>query len=184
MMFLRGSVCLYQGEELGLTEAYVAFEDLQDPYGIRFWPEYKGRDGCRTPIPWISDNQNGGFSDAKPWLPMAVEHLSRAVGNQEGKTDSTLAFYRAMIGFRTGYPALAKGSFTLVHASGGILAFIREHEGLRLFCAFNMTNAALPVALPPGEWRQDKGAPFTAMQRDAEVTLAPYQAYFGAQEVA
>jgi glycosidase len=35
---LRGSVCLYQGEELGLTEAYVAFEDLQDPYGIRFWP--------------------------------------------------------------------------------------------------------------------------------------------------
>jgi hypothetical protein len=77
---LRGSVCLYQGEELGLTEAYVAYEDLQDPYGIRFWPNYKGRDGCRTPIPWISDNQNGGFSDAKPWLPMAVEHLHRAVG--------------------------------------------------------------------------------------------------------
>jgi hypothetical protein len=47
---------------------------------------------------------------------MAVEHLHRAVGNQEGKEDSTLAFYRAMIGFRTGYPALAKGSFELVQA--------------------------------------------------------------------
>ena len=39
---LRGTVCLYQGEELGLTEAYVAYEDLQDPYGIRFWPRFRG----------------------------------------------------------------------------------------------------------------------------------------------
>ena len=38
LLSLRGSVCLYQGEELGLTEAYVAYDDLQDPYGIRFWP--------------------------------------------------------------------------------------------------------------------------------------------------
>ena len=52
LMSLRGSVCLYQGEELGLTEAELAFEDLQDPYGIRFWPEFKGRDGCRTPMVW------------------------------------------------------------------------------------------------------------------------------------
>ncbi len=52
LMCLRGSVCLYQGEELGLPEADVAFEDLQDPYGIEFWPEFKGRDGCRTPMVW------------------------------------------------------------------------------------------------------------------------------------
>jgi glycosidase len=49
---LRGTVCLYQGEELGLPEAQLAFEDLQDPYGITMWPEFKGRDGCRTPMPW------------------------------------------------------------------------------------------------------------------------------------
>ena len=49
---LRGSICLYQGEELGLQEAELAFEDLRDPYGIRFWPGYKGRDGCRTPMVW------------------------------------------------------------------------------------------------------------------------------------
>jgi alpha-glucosidase len=184
LLSLRGSVCLYQGEELGLTEAYVAYEDLQDPYGIRFWPNYKGRDGCRTPIPWISDNQNGGFSDAKPWLPMAVEHLHRAVGNQTEREDSTLAFYRAMIRFRKSYPVLMKGSLEVVQAQNGVLAFIREYRGLRLFCAFNMTNAALPVPLPPGEWRQDKGAPFTALQRETEVALPPYQAYFGAQEAA
>ncbi len=61
---LRGSVCMYQGEELGLGEASVAFEDLQDPYGITFWPNFKGRDGCRTPMPW-QDTEQGGFSSAQ-----------------------------------------------------------------------------------------------------------------------
>ena len=49
---LRGSVCVFQGEELGLAEADVPFEALRDPYGIAFWPTFKGRDGCRTPMPW------------------------------------------------------------------------------------------------------------------------------------
>ena len=59
LMCLRGSVCLYQGEELGLPEADLAFEELQDPYGIEFWPEFKGRDGCRTPMVWQTDNARG-----------------------------------------------------------------------------------------------------------------------------
>ena len=64
LMSLRGSVCLYQGEELGLGEAELLFEDLRDPYGIRFWPEFKGRDGCRTPMVWNRDEKNG--PSAKP----------------------------------------------------------------------------------------------------------------------
>jgi hypothetical protein len=40
---LRGSVCIYQGEELGLPEAGLPFEALRDPYGIAFWPNFKGR---------------------------------------------------------------------------------------------------------------------------------------------
>ena len=47
---LRGAVCIYQGDELGLPEANVPYERLQDPYGISFWPVYKGRDGCCTGI--------------------------------------------------------------------------------------------------------------------------------------
>ena len=179
LMCLRGSVCIYQGEELGLTEAYVAFEDLQDPYGIRFWPKFKGRDGCRTPMPWVSDNQNGGFSDAKPWLPMAVEHLERAVNTQQNDEASTLAFYRNMIRFRQSFPALVKGSFEFVTHAEGIVSFIREHEGQSVFCAFNLTNMAQPVTLPEGEWQQDQGAPFTTIVTDKDVTLPPYQAYFG-----
>jgi len=180
LLSLRGSICLYQGEELGLTEAYVAFEDLQDPYGIRFWPKFKGRDGCRTPMPWIGDNQNGGFSDAKPWLPMAVEHLQRSVANQTDDPSSTLAFYRRMIGFRQAHPALIKGAISDLSGADGVVTFIRDHEGQRLFCAFNLTDAAQRFALPDGAWRQDNRAPFHAVPGEGHLMLAPYQAYFAA----
>jgi len=184
LLCLRGSVCLYQGEELGLTEAYVSYEDLQDPYGIRFWPKFKGRDGCRTPMPWISDNQNGGFTDEKPWLPMAMEHLQRAVGHQIDDEDSTLNFYRRMIRFRQAYPALIKGSLDDLTADAGTVAFTRTHGDQRLFCAFNLSNMAQPVSLPEGTWRADRGAPFTTIENDngREITLLPYQAHFAAAE--
>ena len=182
LLSLRGSVCLYQGEELGLTEAYVAFDDLQDPYGIRFWPRFKGRDGCRTPMPWVTDNHNGGFSDAKPWLPVAVEHLSRAVAEQAQADDSTMIFYKNMIRFRQSYRALIKGAMSDLTAGEGTVSFVRTEGDQRLFCAFNLTNTAQPVDLPEGRWRQDKGAPFTAVVGETGLTLPPYQAYFAAAE--
>ena len=81
---LRGSVCIYEGEELGLTEADIPLEKLQDPFGITFWPEYKGRDGCRTPMPWSGRERYAGFSEAELWLPIPEEHRSRAVDARGG----------------------------------------------------------------------------------------------------
>jgi alpha-glucosidase len=182
LLCLRGSVCLYQGEELGLTEAYVAYEDLQDPYGKRFWPKFKGRDGCRTPMPWISDNQNGGFSDAKPWLPMAVEHLSRAVSVQQADPKSTLHFYREMIAFRAAHPALAKGDMEITFHDAGAISFIRTLGDTRVFCAFNLSNQSRPVELPAGDWVRDRGAPFEVIEQERGYMLPPYQAFFAVAE--
>jgi len=179
LMSMRGSVCLYQGEELGLTEAYVAYEDLQDPYGIRFWPKFKGRDGCRTPMPWAADNRNGGFSDGKPWLPVAMEHMARAVAEQDDQGDSTLAFYRRMIGFRKTRPELAKGDFTLLRAEGDVVMFTRAHAGARLICAFNLSDAARDISLPQGNWTLCNEAPFAAP--DARL-IGPWQALFAIEE--
>ncbi|WP_420398044.1 alpha-glucosidase family protein [Nioella sp.] len=177
LLSLRGSACLYQGEELGLTEAYVPFEHLQDPYGIRFWPKFKGRDGCRTPMPWVTDNANGGFSEGKPWLPVAVEHLSHSVSAQEGKADSILAFYRRMIRFRTSEPALAKGDFTLLTAADGILSFTRQHAGRTVLCMFNLSDSPRDIDLPDGDWTP-LAAPFDGTLQ----TLGPWQALYAAQE--
>lgn len=178
LMSLRGSVCLYQGEELGLTEAFVPFEDLQDPYGIRFWPNYRGRDGCRTPIPWVADNTNGGFSEAKPWLPVAVEHLDRSVANQQGKPGSMLSFYREMIGFRRTVTALVTGALDLVGHSDDWISMIRTENGQRVFCAFNLSDKEQQIAVPDGSWTIIEGAPFDAVEMAKTISLPPYQAVF------
>lgn len=178
LMSLRGSICLYQGEELGLTEAYVPYEDLRDPYGIRFWPKFRGRDGCRTPMPWASDSSHAGFSDVKPWLPIAVDHLIHAVALQDPDEGSILAFYRRMLAFRRTQPALAKGGFRLIDASDRHLAFERDHYGLTLLCAFNLSDAPMHLTLPEGDWEGVEGAPWPAEIDGRDATLAPFTALY------
>ena len=152
LMTLRGSVCIYQGEELGLPEADVAFEDLQDPYGIEFWPEFKGRDGCRTPMVWVSDNQNGGFSDHRPWLPVPSAHLGQAVSAQEHAPEALLHHYRRAIAFRRTHPVLAKGALENMKVEGDMLSFERSSGNERLFVALNMSDGPGVVDLPDGNW--------------------------------
>ena len=179
LLTLRGSVCIYQGEELGLTEAELEYKDLVDPYGINFWPEYKGRDGCRTPMPWGRRQTNGGFSDGRPWLPIAVEHLERAVSVQEAHEDSTLHFYREMIGFRKTLPALAKGDLKIVRADDDMLVLTRTLNDQRVLCAFNFTDTAQAFDQPQGNWTQCPGAPFADL--DEAGLVAPHQAYYATE---
>jgi alpha-glucosidase len=152
---LRGSICLYQGEELALPEAEVAFEDLNDPYGIRFWPGFKGRDGCRTPMVWEKDAPMGGFSTAaKTWLPVYGPHLERAVDTHDD--GSILAHYREVLALRRATPALVKGDIRFLDADGDVLIFERSHDGQVVTCAFNFGPAMVEVevagerlSLPP-----------------------------------
>ncbi|MGS4943966.1 alpha-amylase family glycosyl hydrolase [Meridianimarinicoccus sp. RP-17] len=178
LMSIRGSVCLYQGEELGLGEAYVAYEDLQDPYGKRFWPKFKGRDGCRTPMPWSADAAHGGFTEAHPWLPVAMEHLGHAVSKQERDPGSMLQFYRAMLGFRQAHAALRKGGMTIVAAKDDAISFVRDHDGEEVFCAFNLSDKPQDVALPDGDWTIDRGAPFRVEETAGGLRLPAWQAVF------
>ena len=108
LLSLRGSICLYQGEELGLPEADIAFEDLQDPAGKTFWPEYKGRDGCRTPFPWDGAADNAGFGGGKPWLPVPEDHRKRAADTQANDEASVLSRYRAVLALRKRHAALTR----------------------------------------------------------------------------
>jgi len=177
MMCLRGSACLYQGEELGLPEANIPFEDLQDPYGIEFWPEFKGRDGCRTPMVWEQGKRHGGFSEVKPWLPVPSEHLPLSVDVQEANADSLLHYYRAAIEFRKSLPALAKGSQVDMKVEGSVVSFTRMHENTKLFCAFNLSNEESIIDAPEGSWNLLGNQ--LEMCRDMEnnrANLKPFQA--------
>ncbi|MFZ5961429.1 alpha-amylase family glycosyl hydrolase [Thalassococcus sp. BH17M4-6] len=176
MMCLRGSACLYQGEELALPEADVAFEDLQDPYGKRFWPAFKGRDGCRTPMVWEPSNQNGGFSSGHPWLPVSHEHLNRAVTTQEQDPSAVLHHYRHAIRFRRNHPALRTGSIEEVTADGTVLRFIRREGDQTIFCAFNLGGDPAATEMPSGTWRQIGAELGSAgLSPDGKLHLGPWQ---------
>jgi len=151
LVCLRGSLCLYQGEELGLPEAELTFDELRDPYGIRFWPEFKGRDGARTPMVWEADTVAGGFSAGRPWLPVKPAHLPLSVAAQEGDDRSLLAHYRRALAFRRAHASLRKGAMENLRADGDVTSFRRRGDE-DLLCAFNLGPGEATIALPEGTW--------------------------------
>jgi alpha-glucosidase len=145
---LRGSLCLYQGEELGLTEADLTFEQLQDPYGIRFWPDFKGRDGCRTPYPWSHQEPNAGFTKGNPWLPVPPEHAAAAYDGQSDDVSSVLRHYRAIIKARSASPALLTGDINFLQSDHNVLAFERSAEAEKRLCVFNFDSKPAHFSMP------------------------------------
>ncbi len=167
---LRGSVCLYQGEELGLEEGEVAFEDLRDPYGIAFWPSFKGRDGCRTPMPW-EDSQAAGFTTGTPWLPIPESHRIRSVALQEADPRSTLHAVRAFLRWRAAQPVLVHGAIRFLDAPEPVLAFVRVHEGRSLLAVFNLSAATVDWTLPDAMRVQPIAVPGVQAGRQDDGTL-------------
>lgn len=125
---LYGTVFMYQGEELGLPEAKLKREELRDPWGIRLYPKWQGRDGCRTPMPW----------DEKPlksWLPVPASHNDLNVATQEKDKDSILNFTREFLKWRKTKPELRDGDIKFIETGDKkLLAFSRG----TLNCVFNL----------------------------------------------
>lgn len=180
---LRGSVCSYQGEELGLTEADIAFEDIQDPYGITFWPQFKGRDGCRTPHPWQHDQINAGFSQVKPWLPVVAEHHEKSVDRQENSPTSVLNSYRHFNQWRKQHSALLYGDISFIDTPEPILAFIRQDANEKLVVCFNFSNQAQTFSLNQIDDElkviSDHNLA-TASQIDEQITLPAFGCFYAA----
>ncbi len=154
LLCLRGTIFLYQGEELGLPQSEIPFEQMQDPFGIANWPLSPGRDGCRTPMPWQAEAPNAGFSIGTPWLPMDPAHLPLAVDRQQADTRSMLHTTRRLIALRRHYPALRDGDLEILRADGAVLLLRRRSPSQTLWAAFNLSaqvqrlnvSAELPTA--------------------------------------
>jgi alpha-glucosidase len=144
---LRGSVCMYQGEELGLPEADVPYELLQDPYGKAFWPTFKGRDGCRTPMPW-DGSEHGGFTAGTPWLPLPESHRALSVAAQNDRLDSPLNRLREFLRWRRQQPELLTGALELHPAPEPLLVLSRHGEARSLLAVFNLSDHEQQLALP------------------------------------
>ena len=165
LLSLRGTVILYQGEELGLPHAVIPRAYLQDPEAIRFWPHDRGRDGARTPFPW-TDGPNLGFSQAvTTWLPASKNHAELSVSRQEANANSPLIQCQELIALRRQQAALKWGEFHVLEATSDLLVFQRRHEGSTLTCAFNFAhtvralNIVSPYRLLAGEMKQNQLPP-------------------------
>ena len=147
---LRGTIFLYQGEELGLPQADVPFDKLRDPEAIRFWPDNLGRDGCRTPMPWRAGSAHAGFSSAHPWLPVDPRHDALAVDAQDGDPASTLTFTRGFLAFRRGLPALRHGQVVCHDTDEPVLLFERRLPDGAVLCGFNLSGSPARITPPAG----------------------------------
>ncbi|MDI5985883.1 alpha-amylase family glycosyl hydrolase [Halomonas sp. M4R5S39] len=147
---LRGSLCLYQGEELGLPEAELAYEDLRDPFGINLWPEVKGRDGCRTPMVW-EDAPNGGFcpDGSTPWLPVDPRHRPLAVARQEADPGSLLSRVRRLLKLRADSDILRQGKQQLLAPAelpADVFGVVRQSGNQHLLCLAHLGRGGAAAA--------------------------------------
>lgn len=181
LLSLRGGVTLFQGEELALPQAEVPYGRIQDPYGVSFWPVFKGRDGCRTPMVW-DEAKWCGFSVAEPWLPIDDRHRAMSVVRQEGQPHSMLNWTRRFLAWRKTQPALVRGDMTLLSDTGRLLCWIRRYSGQSLLAAFNLTGRAESTRLPRPVRETLHGHGFNGVIQASRIVLPPYEALFAIVE--
>ena len=169
---LRGNVIVYQGEELGLTQVAIPFEQLQDPEAIANWPLTLSRDGARTPLPWQAQADEGGFTTGAPWLPLGAENLARAVDRQEADPASLLNLTTQLLRLRQTHPALRLGSFDVLRADDFSLVVKRTHGDRTVTGIFNMS--ARPVGWPAA--MPSKGTALVAVNGAEFGHLPPFAA--------
>lgn len=143
---LRGTIFVYQGEELGLSQAELAFEDLRDPLGIANWPANKGRDGCRTIMPWAHGQALMGFSSTTPWLPIVEAHRDHSVDLQSQNPTSVLAFAKHAIALRRASSALRLGDFQVIYEDLACLIFSRTAGESTCLAGFNFSSETQSIS--------------------------------------
>ena len=149
-MCLRGSVCLYQGGRNWVgPKAEVAYENVKDPYGAQFWPEFKGRDGCARPWPGMGRPKTLALDrkDLATGQPAACRAKRRRPGNRCGRDLAPLSPGNRL---QTRPRGLVDGTQKELTIAGDAVHFMRENAREEIFCAFNLSDNDTTVTMPAG----------------------------------
>lgn len=191
LMYLqRGTPFIYQGEELGMTNApFETREQLRDVEELNLlalcrseaeleWAwrgiKTKGRDNARTPMQW-SAGKNADFTTGEPWIMLNPNYTDINAEAEEGDPDSILNYYRALIALRNSTPALLRGDWReLLPESGQVVAYTRGLDGEEYAVLCNLSRESAPLPCRLGDF----GEPVLSnMPADpAAETLRPYEA--------
>ncbi len=174
LLTLHGTPFMYYGEEIGLRDIHLRRSEVLDPPGKKYWPIYKGRDGCRSPMQW-NDSNFAGFSTVKPWLPVHPNYFRRNVASQQADPDSLFNFTKKLLTLRKEIPALCRGDFIPLETPPGMLAYLRRTVEQSVLVAANFSNRDMKFSLPNGHWRMllttAKGSPGTLTPHEIQILI-------------
>lgn len=193
---MQGTPYVYQGEELGMTNAYFdKLEDYRDIESINFFtelteagimtPEYmmkclmlRSRDNARTPMQW-NDSVQGGFTSGEPWIRINPNYKEINAVQQLGDPDSVFHYYQKLIRLRKEKDIIVYGSFeALCRDDDKIFAYTRKLDQKKLLTVCNFSDQDAEMEIP----EEFAGAQclITNLGRtvfDRNFVLRPYEAF-------
>ena len=189
--FMQGTPYIYQGEELGMTNAhFTTIEEYRDVESLNYYQillengkseeealhilSERSRDNSRTPMQWSAE-KNAGFSQAEPWIKVQKNYKTINTEVEEKVTDSILNFYKKLIQLRKEMPVIANGTIQFLdEESEGVIGYVRELEGTKLVVLCNLCEEENKAAWQ-SEW--DSYELLLGNYSDGKVdgTLRPYE---------
>jgi alpha-glucosidase len=169
LLTMRGTPFMYYGEEIGMRDIHLRRNEILDPPGRKYWPIYKGRDGCRSPMQW-DQSTYAGFSTVRPWLPVHPDFSWRNAAAQQDQPDSIFNFTKKVIALRRELPALRHGDLIPLESTHGILAYLRRTEMQSVLVAMNFSDRTEKFTLPDGSWQV-----LLMTAQGSPGTLTPYE---------
>ena len=143
LLTLRGTPTIYQGDELGLDDAHIPHDAVQDPWEKQVPGIGLGRDPVRTPMPW-EPGPTAGFTTGTPWLPLHAPQ-GADVATQSGAKNSVLNFHRALIRLRRAEPALVTGTYRTVSCQNAVYVYERVLGDDVLTICLNFSGEEKPI---------------------------------------
>ena len=154
MHCLRGTPYIYQGEEIGMTNAYFndinQYKDVESlnyfnilkNNGIEEKEIYKilqsrSRDNARTPMQW-NDKKNAGFSNVKSWIEIISNYKEINAENNLKDENSIFNHYKKLIKLRKDYKIISEGkTIPILKDDKNVLSFIREYNNEKILVINN-----------------------------------------------
>lgn len=153
---LRGTVFLYQGEEIGMTDpGWNSIKKYKDVESINAYKELKekglkdkeimeiikvkSRDNSRTPMQW-SDEKYAGFSKKQPWIDVADNYKKINVKNQLKDKNSVFNFYKKLISIRKENNILSKGNISFDKTVDDLFVINREYNNQKIKIILNLSE--------------------------------------------
>ncbi|HEY0813851.1 MAG TPA: alpha-glucosidase [Pseudonocardia sp.] len=187
---LHGTPYVYQGEELGMTNAYFTRLDQYRDIESLSWAKgaiaagrseqevlhalsVKSRDNARTPFPWDA-SEHAGFTTGTPWLPVNANHTEINAEAARKDPDSVFHHYRRLIALRHTLPVVVAGDYRLLMPDDEqVFAYVRTLDGVALTVFANLSGAPARIDdTPVGEVLVS-----THARAEVPAALAPWESF-------